>query len=226
MYINSTPQLTINSISYIALRIDRPTIAYTFVFPVSPQNYGAVTQAQIQTANNAVDRRYDYCKKKYFGNSDVLGTRHIPDQNAAVMSLAAGMNNAENAARVAGIFSQESDFISTSPRKWGHEAGPAQLSGAVLNLWRWALVGDAFGTRLVTNSKGRLAINNRRQWDGNSWDNMATMRNIVLSYNSDYNAAYAWGPGPTKVTRDKYAKEVTERTPTYKKFFDCLLGKE
>ncbi|MEK6281593.1 MAG: hypothetical protein AABN95_14660 [Acidobacteriota bacterium] len=190
-----------------------------------PQNYGPVTQTQIQIANNAVDRRYDYCKKKHFGNSDVLGTRHIPDQNAAVMSLAAGMNNPDNAARVAGIFSQESDF-SLNPKKWGGEAGPGQLSGAVLKYWPWALVGDAFGTRLVTNSKGQLAINNRGQWDGNSWDNMATMRNIVMSYNSDYNAAYAYGPGPTKAVRDRYAQEVTARTPTYKAFFNCLLGKE
>lgn len=140
------------------------------------------------------------------------------------------MNNSELATRVAGIFSQESDF-SLNPSEWGNDAGPAQLTGAVLTVWPWALVDDAFGTRLVRNSKGKLAINNKGQWDGSIFDNMATLRNIALSYNSAYDLAYAWGPGSEVSDKEEarvrtaYAKDVTSRTQTYKQFFDCLLGK-
>ena len=114
---------------------------------------------------------------------------------------------------------------SSGPDGKDNTADDIRIASPVLINWRWSLVGDAFGTRLVINSKGKLAINNLGQWDGNSWDNMATMRNIVMSYSSDHDAAYAYGPSPNSA-RDRYAKEVTARTPTYKNFFNCLLGKE
>lgn len=200
-----------------------------FLDPPQHINHGKVTEEQIQKANEAVDKNYDKCKQKYFGSSEFVGTRSIPGRDAAAMSLAVGMNNADIATRVAGIFSQESDF-SLNPKAWGNEAGPAQLSGWVLKNQYWAYVGDPYGTRLVKNSKGELAIDNRGQWDGNSWDNMAMMRNIVLSYKSDKDAAYNWGPGQRppgsagdRQVRNKYASEVTARTPTYRKFFNCLL---
>lgn len=181
-------------------------------------------------ANKAVASRYDYCRKKWFGTKELLGSRNVPGPDATRLTLAAGMNNAAIATRVAGIFSQESGF-SLKPGDWGGDAGPAQLSGAVLKYWRWALVDDAFGTRLVRNSKGQLAIDNKGQWDGSNFDNMATMRNIVMSYGSDYDAAYAYGPGSevssaeNKRVRNEYAQDVTSRTPTYRNFFDCILGK-
>lgn len=63
------------------------------------------------------------------------------------------------------------------------------------------------------------------------FDNMATARNIVMSYGSDYAAAYAYGPGhkdggaADMRERHHYAGQVTARTPTYRNFFDCFLGK-
>ena len=195
------------------------------------RNFGPITPDQLAAANKAISARYDYCKTKWFGTSDILGTRHIPGPMAARLSLAAGMNNAEVATRVAGIFSQESDF-SLNPSEWGNDAGPAQLTGAVLSVWPWAVVDDAFGTRLVRNRKGKLAINNKGQQDGSPFDNLATLRNIAMSYESAYDLAYEYGPG-SKVSRKEnqrvrteYAQDVTSRTPTYKNFFDCVLGKD
>lgn len=195
-----------------------------------PKNYGPVTPDQLKAANEAIRKRYEYCKSKWFGDKDVLGSRHIPGPDAARLSLAAGMNDSELATRLAGIFSQESDF-SLTPSEWGHDAGPAQLTGAILKYYPWALVDDAFGTRLVRNRKGELAINNKGQWDGSIFDNMATLRNIALTYKSAYDLAYAWGPGSDESAKEndrvrtEYAKDVGSRTPTYKQFFDCLLGK-
>jgi hypothetical protein len=57
-------------------------------------NYGPVTQEQIDRAHDAVEKNYDKCRNKYFGNSDTFGTRHIPGSEATVMTLAAGMNDA------------------------------------------------------------------------------------------------------------------------------------
>jgi hypothetical protein len=194
-------------------------------------NFGPISETNVQVANNTVVKNYDRCKSKYFGNSDVLGSRHIPGMHASALSLAAGFLNTEYAASIAGIFSQESDF-SLNPSKWGGDAGPAQLTGAVLQYWPGALVGDAFGSRLVTNSKGKLAINNRGQWDGSILDNLATLRNIVMHYPTAYDAAYAYGPGfkgdkkKNHEVRTDYAKDVTSRTPTYKQFFNCLMGNE
>jgi len=148
---------------------------------------------------------------------------------ATRLTLAAGMNNSEVSTRIAGIFSQESDF-SLNPSDWGHDAGPAQLTGAVLTVWPWALVDDAFGTRLVRKRNGDLGINNKGQWDGSDFDNLATLRIIAMSYSSDYQLAYEYGPGSkdkneNKRIRSAYANDVTSRTPTYRQFFDCLLGK-
>jgi len=55
---------------------------------------------------------------------------------------------------------------------------------------------------------------------------MATMRNIVNSYASDYDAAFTNGPGPDS-KRKKYAAEVSLRTPQYQLFFGASwIGNE
>ena len=150
----------------------------------------------------------------------------------AALTLAAGNLDPDIAARVGGIFSQESNWI-LDPAKWGKDTGPAQLTGVVLTVWPEHMVGRPFGDRVVTKqtgpNRGKPAIDKKREFDGSSLsqdikDNMATMRNIVMSYNSDYAAAYAYGPGPQKSTREAYAKEVTDRTPYYRNFFNCLLS--
>ena len=72
----------------------------------------------LERAFEHVAKGYDHCMKSTFGEGQTtLGTRHLPGRDAAGLTLAAGNLDADIAARVGGIFSQESDW-ELDPATW------------------------------------------------------------------------------------------------------------
>lgn len=101
------------------------------------------------------------------------------------------------------------------------DAGPAQLTTWWKRNYPELIVGNAYGT---WNGRSDVAF------DGNVWDNIATLRNIVLFNNALHGSfdqtAYWYGPGNDKSPRQAYADGVMNNYKNmYKPFFECMANK-
>lgn len=101
------------------------------------------------------------------------------------------------------------------------DAGPAQLTTWWKRNYPELIVGNTYGT---WNGRSDTAF------DGNVWDNIATLRNIVLFNNALHGSfektAYWYGPGSVEAPRQSYADAVIRNYKNvYKPFFECMANK-
>jgi hypothetical protein len=194
-----------------------------------PQNSGAITNAELNSATNLIDENYDRCRKLLGANDG-----EAPGREGAGLALAAAQNGVDDATMIGAIWQHESGINTID---YYGDAGPAQLtiSGVRNNPSLASLVvGDAYGTW-----HGRLVPGRDYSFDGSVQDNVATLRNLVRygrsEYGSNYKTAYLYGPGYTgegtkafkaaqaRKNRTNYANDVTRIYNKYLSFFDCLV---
>lgn len=193
------------------------------------QNSGKITEAELDSAYQLVDKNYLDCEKLFSAND-----RERPGAPGASLALAAAQNVVDDAAMIGALWQHESGINTL----WYYgDAGPAQLtiSGVKKNSKLAPLVvGNAYGTW-----HGRLVPGKDQPFDGSIQDNIATLRNLVRfgrnEYGSNYMTAYWYGPGYTgkgtkqfiaaqaKKNRTNYALDIMRIYDKYKPFFDCLV---
>jgi YD repeat-containing protein len=203
------------------------TPGFQLGFEPNPQNSGAITDAERNSANSLIDKNYDRCRK-LLGANDA----EAPGSAGAGLALAAAQNGVDDATMIGAIWQHESGINTID---YYGDAGPAQLTGAIRNNSRLAplVVGDAYGSW-----HGRLVPGKDYSFNGSVQDNVATLRNLVRfgrsEYGSNYMTAYWYGPGYTgggtkafqaaqaKKNRNNYANDVMRIYNKYLSFFDCL----
>lgn len=190
------------------------------------QNSGVITDGELNSAGNLIDKNYDRCRK-------LLGAKdpEAPGREGAGLALAAAQNGVDDATMIGAIWQHESGINTID---YYGDAGPAQLTiSGVRNNPRLAplVVGNAYGTW-----HGSLDPKTDYAFDGSVQDNVATLRNLVrygrAEYGSNYMTAYHYGPGYPKAprsakaknNRNKYAQNIMRIYNKYLPFFECLTG--
>jgi YD repeat-containing protein len=174
-------------------------------------NYGGIHGMDYDMAKWFVDRNYDSCHGSDSG---------LPGREQTILALADAFENTNWAAEIGAIWSHESGFV----LKPDGDAGPAQLTTWWSKNHPEIIVGNSYGSW-----HGRT---HGVEFDGNSQDNLATLRNIVMNsdqrYGSFYQTAYWYGPGDPNdaknavKNRKAYAEDVVGRYNKLKPYFDCL----